>query len=168
MRSGLETRLLWPLTRGVRLACARIGIAVALTVGTAIASLPESNQLGVRFKILRAGSPATIEIRLTPHRNFDSVSIEAASGVATLTPTCVFSSVAIVAGGSYICRVDIVGKRSDAAMTLNVVARRASPGSTVPVTEVHHLSVKNSSFATQQKNAPASHHDVVAPAPEQR
>jgi len=57
--------------------------------------------------------------------------------------------------------VDVTGKPSEAAMTLNVVARRAVPGGAVPLTEIHHLSVKNSAFALSQKSAAPSHHDVA-------
>jgi hypothetical protein len=133
----------------------------ALAVGAATASVPTSNDLGVRFKVLKSGPTTTVEIRMTPRRDFDSVTVEAASGVASLAPTCGFANVRVVAGGSYLCRVDVTGKSSEAAMTLNVVARRAVPGGTVPVTEVHHLSVKNSGFALSQKSAAASHHDVA-------
>jgi hypothetical protein len=161
MTHALRFQTLRPSVR-CRLACwVGAGMSLALAIGTVSASVPTSDDLGVRFKILRAGPTATVEIRMTPRRDFDAVTVEAASGVASLTPSCVFANVKVVAGGSYVCRVDVTGKPSEAAMTLNVVARRAVPGGTVPVMEVHHLSVKNSAFAVSQKSAAASHHDVA-------
>lgn len=141
------------------------GMGVALAIGTATASVPTSNELGVRFKVLKAGPTATIEIRMTPRRDFDSVTVEAASGVASLIPSCGFTNLTVVAGGSYVCKVEVTGKPAEAAMTLNVIARRAVAGGTVPVVEVHHLTVKNSAFALAQKSAAASHHDVAESAP---
>ena len=128
------------------------GLAALLAVGGAGASVPTSNELGVRFKVLRAGTTASIEIRLTPRRDFESVSVEAASGVESLTHSCTFSNAKVAAGGSYVCEVPLTGMPSEAAMTLNVIARRTVPGGTVPVMEVHHLSVKNAAFALSQKN----------------
>jgi len=147
-----------PRRSGYRMAAA---MWAAFAMGTANASVPMSNELGVHFKVLRTGPTASVEIRVTPRHDFDSVTVEAASGVASLTPTCGFTKRPVVAGGSYVCRVDVTGKPSEAAMTLNVVGRRAVPGGTVPATEMHHLSVKNSAFALSQKNAAASHHDVA-------
>ena len=140
-------------------------MTAALAMGTASASVPMSNDLGVHFRVLSSGPTASVEIRVTPRRDFDSVSVEAASGVASLTPSCGFTSLPVVAGGSYVCRVDVTGKPSEAAMTLNVIGRRAVPGGTVPVIEMHHLSVKNSAFALSQKRAASSHHDVADSAP---
>jgi hypothetical protein len=134
---------------------------VLLAIGVATASQPMSNDLGVRFKVLKSGPTASVEIRIAPKRDFESVTIEAASGVATLSPSCAFANMKVVAGGSYACRVDVTGKASEPAMTLNVVARRAVSGGAVPVTEVHHLSVRNPSFAPSQKSAAATHHEVA-------
>ena len=86
----------------------------------------------------------TVEVRITPRRDFDSVIVEAASGVASFTPSCGFSNMAVGAGGSYVCRVDLTGKPSEAAMTLNAVARRAAPGGGLPVLEIHYFSIKTS------------------------
>ena len=135
-------------------------VSFSLIAGTASASVATSNELGVKFTVVKSGSTTTVEIRMTPRRDFDSVMVEAASGVASLTPSCGFSNVAVVAGGSYVCRVDVTGKPSDAAMTLNVVARRSAPGGAVPVMEMHHLTVKNSAFVPAKKSVAASHHDV--------
>jgi len=143
--------------------CGRIfGAALWLAANAALATVPNSNELGVQFKVLKSGATATVEIRITPRRDFDSVAIEAASGVTSLTPSCAFTKVAVVAGGSYVCQVNVAGMPSEAAMTLNVVARRAVPGSTVPVMEVHHLSIKNAGFAASKRSAATSHHDVVS------
>lgn len=129
---------------------------VLLAIGTASATVPTANDLGFRYKIVTSGPMTAIEIRLKPHRSFDAVSVEAASGVASLSPPCAFS--VLVAGGSYVCRVDVTGKPSDAAMTLNVVARRANPGSALPSTEIHHVSVKNASFVPSAATKAASKH----------
>ena len=139
--------------------------SLSLAIGTVSASVPTSDELGVRFKVLKSGPTATVEIRMTPRRDFDSVIVEAASGVASLTPTCGFSNVAVVAGGSYVCRVDVTGKPSDAAMTLNVVARRSGPVVGLPEIEMHHLSIKNAAFVPAMKNKSASHHDVADSSP---
>ena len=132
----------------------------SLVAATGSASLPVSNELGIRFKIIAAGPTATVEIRLKPHRDFASVSVEAASGVASLTPPCGFANV--VVGGSYVCRVEVTGQPSDPAMTLNVVARHAAAGGGLPETEIHHLSVKNASFVASKKAQAASHHVVTS------
>jgi hypothetical protein len=137
------------------------GIFVLLVSAAASASVPSSNELGVRFKVLRNGATVSVEIRLTPRRDFDSVAVEAGSGVASLAPSCAFTNVGVGVGGSYVCQLDVTGKPSAAAMTLNVIARRAVPGGTVPVMEVHHLSLRNTAFALSQKNAAASHHNVA-------
>jgi hypothetical protein len=138
-----------------------MGLSVLLAIGAASASVPTSNELGVHFKVLRTGATATIEVRLSPRSNFDSVAIEAASGVASLTSSCAFTNAKVVAGASYVCQVDLTGAPSEAAMTLNVIARRSVPGGTLPVMEVHHLSVRNTAFALSQKSAAASHHNVA-------
>jgi len=139
-------------------------LSVALALGVAHGSVPTSNELGVHFKVVKSGPTTTVEIRMTPRRDFDSVTVEAASGVASLTPPCGFKNVTAAAATPYVCRVDVTGKSMEAAMTLNVVARRAVPGGTVPVMEMHHFSIKNPAFAIPQKRSAASHHDVADPA----
>ncbi len=138
------------------------GLSVMLSVGAALASVPTSDELAIRFKVLKSGPTSTVEIRIAPRRDFDSVTVEAASGVASVTAPCGFTRGKVIAGQSYVCRAQITGQPSEAAMTINVVALRAVPGGTVPVMEVHHLSVKNSAFALSQKRGAASHHDVAA------
>ena len=134
-------------------------VFLSLASGVVSASVATSNELGVEFKVVTSGPTATVEINLRPRRDFDSVSVEGASGVASLTPSCGFSN--IVVGGSYVCRVDVTGKPSDAAMTMNVVARHAMPGGGVPETEIHHFSIKNTSFVPSKKAKAASHHVVT-------
>ena len=136
--------------------------AISLAIGATSASVPTSNEVGVRFKVITPGPTVVVEIRLTPRRSFDTVSVEAASGVASLAPPCAFTHV--VAGGSYVCRVDLTGKPSDPAMTLNVVAQSVSPGGGLPETEIHHLSVRNASFVPSKKAQAASHHVVTGSA----
>jgi hypothetical protein len=125
------------------------------------ASVPTSNELGIDMKVLKSGPPATVELRLAPKRSFDAVLIEAASGVASLNTSCDFARTGVVAGRSYVCQAEITGKPSEAAMTLNVIARRTIPGGAVPAMEVHNLSIKNTAFAVSRKRASASHHDVA-------
>ncbi len=156
VRASLPRRLAWQMATG---------LAVLLVIGAAGASVPTSNELGVRFKVLRTGATSSIEIRMSPRRDFESVVVEAASGVESLSPSCAFANAKVVAGGSYVCQVVLTGVPSAAAMTLNVIARRMVPGGTVPVMEVHHLSVKNAAFAPSQKNTAASHHNVAATPP---
>ena len=110
---------------------------------------------------MKSGPTTTVEIRMTPRRDFDAVAVEAASGVASLAPSCGFANVRLVAGGTYACRVEVTGKASEAAMTLNVFGRRALSGGSVPVTEVHHFSGKNTGFALAQKSIAESHHNVA-------
>ena len=146
--------------RPVAWRCAALA-SLSLAIGTASASVPVSNELGIRFKVITPGPTATVEIRLKPRREFDSVRIEAASGVASLTPPCTFANV--VPGGSYGCRVEVAGLPSEPAMTLNVVASHTSPGGGLPETEIHHLSVKNASFVPSKRVPAASHHAVSNP-----
>lgn len=137
-------------------------VFLSLASGVVSASVATSNELGIQFKVVTSGPTVTVEIRMTPRRNFDSVTVEAASGVASLTPSCGFSNVAVVAGGSYVCRVDVTSKPSDAAMTLNVVARRAASAGGLPEMEIHHISIKNSAFVPSKKARAASHHVVTS------
>jgi hypothetical protein len=133
-----------------------VAASFALAVGAAFASPPTINELGFSYTIVARGPTMTVDIRLKPTRSFDTVKVEAASGVASLTSTCGFSSVA--AGGSYVCRVDVAGKPSDAAMTINIVAQQALPGGPIPHTEIQHLSLTNTSFVRSSKRAAVSMH----------
>ena len=139
-------------------------LSVALAISEAHASVPTSNELGVQFKVLKTGPTTAVEISMRPRRDFDSVTVEAGSGVASLTPSCGFKNVTAAADKPYVCRVDVTGKSSEAAMTLNVVARRVVPGGTVPVMEVHHFSIKSPTYTLSQKHPVATHHDVADPA----
>jgi hypothetical protein len=130
-----------------------------LSIG--LATVPVSNELGLSMKVLKGGATSTVELKFQPKRSFDSVTIEAASGVASLNSSCAFAHSGVIAGHSYTCQVDVSGKSSDAAMTVNVIGRRAVPGGVVPETEMHNLSIRNSGFAVAHKRASASHHDVA-------
>ena len=134
------------------------GIAALLLLtgcGIAGASPPTRNELGFHYKVIVA-TPPEIEIRLQPRRDFDAVSLEAASGVASVSPPCTFSN--LVAGTSYVCRVEIAGAASEPAMTLNVIARRAGMAAGLPITEIHHLTLRNASFSPSAKTqAPSKH-----------
>jgi hypothetical protein len=136
---------------------AAAGGALAVTA-MAFASTATNNELGVKFKSVAAGATTTVEIRLAPRRAFDSVTVEAASGVATLNPPCAFSNVA--PGGTYSCRVELTGKTTDPTMTVNVVAQHAAANQLLE-TETHHFSVKNAAFVRSTKPRAASHHVVT-------
>ncbi len=162
MKHPLEFR-----NRRARLLCrpstrwSRVGVVMMLSISAALASVPTSNELGIRFKVLRTAPTAMVEIRIAPRRAFDSVVVEPAGGVASITPSCAFSAGQVAAGKSYLCRVELEGKPSEAAMTINVVARRSSSDGGVPVMEVHHLTVRNTAVAMSEKKPTASHHDVA-------
>ena len=141
---------------------AGLALAFALATGLAAASPATVNELGCRFELIAAGPPATGEVRLAPQQTFDAASVEAGSGVASLTPACAFAKLA--AGESYSCKVSLTGTPSAAAMTLKVVARRAVPGGRVPVTEVHHLSLKNPAFVPSARLPAASKHVLTSSA----
>jgi hypothetical protein len=136
-----------------------LSVSMLLAAG-APASTATHNQLGYAHKIIAGGTTMTVEIRLKPKRSFDSVTVEAGSGVASLSPDCSFS--ALTAGGSYVCRFDVTGKSTDAAMTINIVAEsRPSPHALVE-TEVHHLTITNSGFARPAAGVAASRHTLMS------
>ena len=114
-------------------------VSALIVAGVAVASPPTSNEMGFSYKVASPNS-STVEIRLTPRQSFDDVHVEAGSGVASFTP-CGFSPVLV--GHTYKCNVTVTGKPSDAAITLNVVARRSVAGSTIPQIEIQHLSLRN-------------------------
>ena len=62
--------------------------------------------------------------KLKPKLSFDTVRVEAASGVGSMTPPCSFSAIQV--GGSYVCRVDVSHKAGEASLTLNVVGERTT------------------------------------------
>ena len=134
-----------------------------LTVGSAIASPPTHNQLGYAHKIVSSGATMTVEITLKPKRSFDSVSVQAGSGVASISPDCSFTGVTV--GGSYVCRFDVTGKPTDAAMTVNIVAESTPVPHALVHAEVHHLTLTNSAFVRPAAAAAASKHTLMSSGP---
>ena len=149
-------------SRTPKLLGAGVALAGLLASTLAAARPPESNALGFEFTLLSAGPPATVELRLSPKHDFDAVSVEAASGVATLAPACAFAK--LVAGAHYSCRVSLTGTAAAAAMSLNVLGRRQLAGARVAETESHHLSVKNPAFVPSARSQAASRHVLSGPA----
>ena len=126
-------------------------LAFAVCSG-ASASPPTHRQLGASFKILSAGRTVTVEIRLEPRASFDTVHVEAGSGVESLSPPCSFTSV--VRGGSYVCRVNVTHVSDQASLTLNVVGERRVDPTKPRVFEVSHFTIPNPEFvAPAQKRS---------------
>jgi len=121
-------------------AAARIALVAA---GAALASPPAQNGLGAHFRIVSTGTSSVVEIRLQPKAAFDSVRVEAASGVATLTPPCEFAGVS--AGARYSCRVNLSARQGAAAMTLNLVGERTVDPDRPRVVEVSHFTLATGS-----------------------
>jgi hypothetical protein len=139
------------------------GLLSVLFVGSAMASTPTRNQLGYAHKIINSGTTMTVEIRLKPKRSFDSVSVQAGSGVASISPDCSFTG--LTAGGSYVCRFDVTGKSTDAAMTVNIVAESTPAPHALVETEVHHLTMTNSGFVRPAAGIAASKHTLMSSGP---
>jgi hypothetical protein len=112
--------------------------AAAVLPGVAPADPPQANDLGAVFRVVSKGTTSTVEIRLTPRTAFEAVRVEAASGVASITPPCAFAQVE--AGGSYVCRVDVVPKAGESSLTLNVVGEKGEAGK-ARVVEVRHFTL---------------------------
>ena len=122
--------------------------AAALVLPCAVpASPPERNSLGAVFTVISKGATSTIEVRLHPKSAFENVRVEAASGVATVTP-CAFAQVE--AGGSYSCRVDVTTKAGDSAFTLNVVGEKPVEAGKARVVEVRHFTLATGKATTVQ------------------
>lgn len=134
-----------------------------LTVGSAMASPPTHNQLGYAYKILNSGAAMTVEITLKPKRSFDSVAVQAGSGVASISPDCSFAGV--TEGGSYVCRFEVTGKPTDAAMTVNIVAQSTPAPHALLHAEVHHLTLTNSAFVRSAAAAATSTHVLISSGP---
>ena len=132
-------------------------IFMVLWAAAATASQPTHNQLGFSHRIISSGATVTVEITLKPKHAFDTVSVQGGSGVATLSPDCTFTGVTVA--GSYVCRFDVTGKPTDAAMTVNVVAESTPASHAVVQTEVHHLSFRNEAYV--RSTPAASSHEVV-------
>lgn len=140
-----------------------LGLLSILLAGSATASTATRNQLGYAHKIINSGATMTVEIRLKPKRSFDTVSVEAGSGVASLSPDCSFTG--LTAGGSYVCRFDVTGKSTDAAMTINIVAESRPTPHALVETEVHHLTLSNSGFVRPAAGMAASKHTLMSSRP---
>src|SRR2546421_5716232 len=130
-------------------------ISVVLA-SVALATPPTHNALGATFKVISRGQTSTIEIRLKPKTSFDTVRVEAASGVGSLTPPCSFT--AVVVGGSYACQVSVSHKTGEASLTLNVVVEKTVDPRKPRLLEVSHFTLANAAFV-----APA-----VKPVPQPR
>ena len=140
-----------------------VSLSSILVAASVLASPPTHNQLGYAHKILSRGATMTVEITLKPKRSFDNVSVQAGSGVASLAPDCSFAGVS--AGGSYVCRFEVTGKPTDAAMTVNIVAENTPATHALAQTEVHHLTMTNSAFLRSAARATASKHSLISSAP---
>jgi hypothetical protein len=134
-------------------------LTLTLAAG-ATASPPLHDDLGLSHKVISV-NPLTVEITLRPKRLFDSVAVEAASGVATLTPACAFS--AVTEGGSYSCRFELTGNSTDAAMTVNVVAQHLASANAQALVEVHHLTFRNPAYLHSSPR-PSSKHSLSSTA----
>ncbi len=110
-----------------------------LVTAAALASPPTQNSMGAKFKVISKGATSTIEIRLEPQAAFDTVRVEAASGVGSLTPACAFS--AVVPGGSYSCQVQVSAAEGAAALTLNVVGEKTVDPQKPRLVEVRHFTL---------------------------
>jgi hypothetical protein len=135
-------------TANVLKAAATLSVALA-SVG--LATPPSLNAMGATFKVISKGQTSTIEIRLRPRTAFDTVRVEAASGVGSLTPPCSFT--AVVVGGSYSCQVNVSHKAEASSLTLNVVAERTVDAQTPRLVQVSHFTLANAEYA-----APAVRH----------
>jgi hypothetical protein len=138
-----------------RFSAAAAALALAVCSG-ASASPPSDRQLGATFEVLAAGQSVTVEIRLKPRASFDSVRVEAGSGVGSLTPPCAFTNV--VPGGSYVCRVNVTHAAGAASLTLNVVGELQPSPQTSPgrarIFEVSPFTIANPEFvAPAQKRS---------------
>jgi hypothetical protein len=156
---------MYPITENIFMTRIALSLSSILLAGSAIASPPTHNQLGYAHKIIRSGATmtVTVEITLKPKRSFDSVSVQAGSGVASISPDCSFIGVTV--GGSYACRFDVTGKPTDAAMTVNIVAESTPAPHALVHTEVHHLTVPNSAFVHSAAAAATSKHTLISSRP---
>jgi len=114
------------------------------SIGPTAASPATSNSLGAAFVVIAKGTTSTVEITLHPSAPFDTVKVEAGSGVSVLSPPCAFSRV--VAGGHYVCRVNVTQDARQASLTLNVVGEKTLDPANPPIIEVSHFTISNDSF----------------------
>ena len=155
MKRNLPAQRLAHLAAALLVAVSAAGLACAEPLSHETS--PEgSNDLGFSYAIVSTGSLVTVDIRLAPTRNFDSVTVEQGSGVASFSPPC--QLVSLVAGGNYGCRIEVRGTSDHPGMTVNVVGLRRSPGVPVPATEIHHFSLANAAFAPGSRPRSNSQH----------
>ena len=118
-----------------------LGIAAGLAwvaAGVALASPPQQNSLGAQFRVLSQGASSVVEIRLQPKAAFDSVRVEAASGVASVTP-CTFT--AVTPGQSYSCQVSVSAQQGAPSLTLNLIGEKAVAADRPGIVEVSHFTL---------------------------
>lgn len=138
-----------------QLATAVATSCVLLLANVAMASPPSDNTLGATFRVVSAGPSSTVEIKLKPSAAFDTVRVEAASGVGTLSPPCSFD--AVMEGGSYVCRVNVSHKAGEASLSLNVVGQRTVDAAKPGLIDVVHFTLPNAAFvapAVKKSNTP--------------
>jgi hypothetical protein len=118
----------------------------ALLPCAVLADPPQANDLGAVFTVVSTGAISTVEIRLKPRMAFAEVRVEAASGVASITPPCAFAQVE--PGGDYVCRVNVTPKPGEGSLTVNVVGERAAEAGKAQVVEVRHFTLATGQAAT--------------------
>jgi hypothetical protein len=141
-----------------------IAAILLASAGVASATPPSQNALGTAFKVIAKGHTNIVEISLKPTSSFDTVRVEAASGVESLTPPCAFSSV--VVGGSYVCQVHVTQKAGEASLTLNVVGQRTIDPAKPRLVEVDHFTIDNADYVAprvKSSNKPAQSFKLTPP-----
>ena len=131
---------------GASLKATLVAAAVLLLPYPVWADPPQANDLGAVFTVVSSGTTPTVEIRLRPKLAFETVRVEAASGVASIAPPCAFAQVEV--GGDYVCRVNVTPKANEASLTLNVVGERAQEAGKARVVEVRHFTLATGQAAT--------------------
>jgi hypothetical protein len=128
---------------------------LALTLAaSATASPPHHDDLGLSYRVISV-NPLSVEITLRPKGLFDSVAVEAASGVESLAPACAFS--AVTEGGTYSCRFEVTGNSGDAAVTVNVAAQLLPSAGAQPLLEIHHLTFRNPAYLRPSPRPSSKH-----------
>ena len=83
---------------------------------------------------------STVNIKISPTKNYKRVQIVAASGVGSITAPCSFDH--ILKGHVYTCSITLEHKKLEASSTLNI---EADPDGSA-ITEVHHYTVPNPGY----------------------
>ena len=166
MNGDFEAKYRWSAFRretSWRIARA-VGVAL-LSAGPVFATPPSRDHLGATFELLSSGPSSEVEIRLLPTEAFDSVTVEAASGVVSLIPACSFNDV--VSGGSYVCVINATGTSTDAALTINVVGQRALGVGKPLFVEVSNFTMANPSFVPSPHKGPTTRTPALRSSPGQ-